>query len=160
MPYNYTRNPHGFFEFTTDRGYDYVASFLSYPDLFKDFPAIADKVKIFDFAVTNARNQRLQPDPKVKQTIVAILHEYLTRHNDAVIFVCDSGDGKQIGRHKRFEAWFTEAATDEYDKYNAVFTNEGSVYTSMLISKQHELKSVFNEAFKSIVEDIHNLKAE
>ena len=45
-------------------------------------------------------------DPKVKDTILAILNEFFFSNQQILLYICDTSDGKENSRNRLFLQWF------------------------------------------------------
>ncbi len=59
----------------------------------------------FGFDVVG-QNNTIGRDYRVEPTIVTILRDFFTLHNNAVIFVCSTLDGRASARFRLFQLWF------------------------------------------------------
>jgi hypothetical protein len=48
-------------------------------------------------------------DPKVRETVFQILKNFLSRTQEAVVYICDDGDGLNEHRNRLFTSWFLQA---------------------------------------------------
>lgn len=95
-PYSLLNNE---YTFTTDTGTVFKVAFskVDYDD-----PPI--------FIPTLIREQcAIKPnDDRVRNTIVAIMREFVESRDCALLFVCDTSDGRQQNRFRLFSRWFKE----------------------------------------------------
>lgn len=93
----------GFYEFTTDFGVIYSVGFM--PD-----ESIISK-DTYQFIITNANNKPSPKDEKVKDTILILIDEFFSIDDNVLLYICETGDGKQAMRNRLFQYWFSQ-----YDK--------------------------------------------
>lgn len=95
--------PDGFYEFITDFGVRYSIGFM-YDDSIITSGA-------YQFIISNVNNQASPNDDKVRQTIICMIDEFFCQNEDVLLYICETGDGKQAMRNRLFQYWFSK-----YDK--------------------------------------------
>ena len=119
-PYSLLNNE---YTFTTDTGTVFKVAFSKVD--YEDLPI---------FIPTLIREQcAIKPnDDRVRNTIVAIMREFVESRDCALFFVCDTSDGRQQNRFRLFSRWFKElgqgfSKTDFCieDLYSAVMYRDG-----------------------------------
>lgn len=61
----------------------------------------------YEFVILNAEHKPSPRDPKVKDTIAAIVDAFFCSNNNTVLYICETGDGKQALRNRLFQDWFS-----------------------------------------------------
>lgn len=61
----------------------------------------------YQFVILNANNKHSPRDKKLRDTIIAIVSEFFNSNNEVVLYICDTGDGKQAMRSRLFSYWFS-----------------------------------------------------
>ena len=87
-----------FFEFFTEHDVHYSVGFM--PD------AILMQNEAYHLIIVNVDNRPSPSDRKVKNTVLAIVAEFFEQNNTTLLYICDTGDGKQRLRSRLFEQWF------------------------------------------------------
>lgn len=116
-------------------------------DFFED--DLIQSAECFQFGINNATNKPSPRDNNVQKNILVIVDEFFKKNMSALLYICETGDGKQKARGRLFASWF-----DAYEFSNA-FTcmttslrdTEG-VYNSVtvIIPNVHpKYKEVLNE---------------
>jgi len=96
-------------------------------------------------------------DNRISITIVDIVQAIL-RSGKIIMFVCDSADRKEKGRHKLFGTWF-EKYGDGFEKYdNEILTDECNYYCSLIIDTNHPNRSVILKAFEQANDEYSGYK--
>ena len=86
------------FYFWSDYGIVYDISFAPNDSI---IPSGAIEVGI------NNREKRISPrDPKFLQTLTAIIEEFFASNDDVMLYLAETGDGKQKYRNRLFVIWF------------------------------------------------------
>lgn len=137
------------FLFTTQAADEYQCYFLSYADYFASHPDIAPN--FFSFNLKLISNEgvpiRKGTDKRVADTVITIVGDFLSSKSNAVVYVCDNSDGKEIARSRKFLSWF-----DFYDHPSSKIIQVTSnftvgrlfIYSSLLVHKN-------NKRFKDMV---------
>lgn len=69
----------------------------------------------YQFALTNYEGKKSPRDSKVRTTVLAIVEEFFSKNEAALLYICETGDGMQKMRHRLFHFWFGVYA--EHDEY-------------------------------------------
>lgn len=101
------------YSFVTDSGVLYAVSFV--PD---DMIRSADS---YQFIIGNVNGKKSPRDNKLKVTILAIIEEFFATNQDALLYICETSDGKQKMRNRLFDYWFQ--ACEQKGKYTMLSTN-------------------------------------
>ena len=125
----------GPFVFTSDSGVELAIDFVD-----DDLITSADS---YQLVISNVNNRQSPRDKKVQNTILAIVEEFFEKNQAALLYVCETGDGKQMARYRLFTYWFDMF---EYSKR----------YTSLSTSLEDE-DGVMNAATVFIRNDNPNL---
>lgn len=92
----------GAYFFSTDYGVDYKVFFIKDENIKSD--------EAYQFAIVKANDLPSPSDPKVKATVIEIILAFFERNNHVVLYICETGDGKQASRDRLFKTWFNSAA--------------------------------------------------
>ena len=82
--------------------------------------------------INNANNRPSPRDIYVQKTILLIISEFFKKNMSALLYICETGDGKQEARSRLFASWF-----EAYEFSNA--------FTCMTTSLR-DSEGVFNSA--------------
>ena len=88
----------GTYVFTSDSGVELAVDFVD-DDLITKAPS-------FQLVISNVNNRHSPRDKKVQDTILAIVEEFFEKNQAALLYVCETGDGKQMARYRLFSYWF------------------------------------------------------
>lgn len=136
----------GFYEFVTDFGVRYSVGFM--------FDESIITSGAYQFIISNVNHQASPNDDKVRQTIMCMIDEFFRQDEDVLLYICETGDGKQAMRNRLFQYWFSQ-----YDKKNdftflsaSVTETDGIVnYATIIInSKSPRLTEVVSEFTETI----------
>ena len=118
----------GFYEFTTDYGVIYSVGFM--PD---DSIITRDA---YQFIITNVNNRPSPKDEKIKDTIIVLIDEFFSIDDNVLLYICETGDGRQAMRNRLFQYWFSQyGRKDEYTFLASSVVDEDGVvnYATMII---------------------------
>lgn len=93
--------------------------------------------------------RRRRGDRKVRDTIFAIIQEFFRVNNATMLYICETGDGKQAMRSRLFSHWFAVLAdkglysilqssvTDEegLENYYAVITRKDNPFAAQVMTE-------------------------
>ena len=102
-PYSYQERE-GQYYFTTPSGAKYVAYFLELP--------LAPHLFTFNFDRIKDGRQTVV-DTNVFDTVCSILATFFQNHQDAMLVVCDTVDGREMARMRLFQSWYLRIAPKE-----------------------------------------------
>lgn len=136
-----------FVEFITDFDVLYYAGF----DL--DDTSLPFTVT-YQFSIVNGNNKRSPRDHKVRETIIAILENFFMQNNEVMLYICETGDGKQSMRNRLFGYWFNHYK----ESWNLLFMSASIYdldgvknYTAIIIRQDHpHLSEITNEFTETV----------
>lgn len=105
---------------------------------------------VYQFFIENISGKKGSSDKRVVETIVAIFEEFFRTNESAVLYICDTSDGKQSARDRLFSKWFSSySGKINYTLSHASITVDGvGYYASLLLSNGNprftEVLSAFN----------------
>ncbi|MBC8151488.1 MAG: hypothetical protein H7Z72_01115 [Bacteroidetes bacterium] len=107
--YNFvwTGGDHNVYAFTTNDEIGYEVKFVPSGYLFEDY--IDDPVDAYEMVIAvvdNPAGGRLPADSLTAPTIRAIFYAFFRSHEQVIIFICDSSDGRQLARFRKFTDWY------------------------------------------------------
>ena len=88
-----------FFEFFTEHDVHYSVGFMPDDSLMQS--------EAYHLIIVNVDNRPSPSDRKVKDTVLAVVAEFFDKNNTTLLYICDTGDGKQRLRSRLFERWFS-----------------------------------------------------
>lgn len=139
--------PDGFYEFLTDYGVRYSIGFI-----FDDSIITSGA---YQFIISNTNHKPSPNDDNVRRTIMCMVDEFFRQGDDVLLYICETGDGKQAMRNRLFQYWFSQ-----YDKKgnytflsSSVTESDGVVnYATLIISNNSprltEVVTEFAETMK------------
>jgi len=61
----------------------------------------------YQFSIVNGNDKPSPRDNGVKDTVFAIINEFFRVNNATMLYICETGDGRQAMRSRLFSHWFT-----------------------------------------------------
>lgn len=136
----------GFVVFTTDNGVTLMVGFSSTNLITSD--------DAYEFVIINAEHKPSPRDTKVKETIVAIVDEFFHSNNNTILYLCETGDGKQALRNRLFQDWFTSyTLKNNYVFLSTTITDEENTRNYATIIARNDnpnLEAVIEEFYATI----------
>ena len=94
-----TSQEEGFYEFFTSHEVHYSVGFLEDDLLLKE--------ETYQLIIANVNHRSSPRDIKVRDTVIGIVDEFFRVNNTTLLYICETGDGKQSMRSRLFEYWFS-----------------------------------------------------
>ncbi len=98
-PYKITILNDGGALFTTDNGIRYIVSF--------DSDDASLSMLSYQLIIVNVDQLPSPRDRKLRDTIVAIVEGFFSTNNEVMLYICETGDGKQAMRNRLFQYWYS-----------------------------------------------------
>lgn len=76
---------------------------------------IIENAESYVFSIINVNNVPSPRDMKMRDTVMLIIENFFNMNQAALLYICESGDGRQQMRSRLFEFWFsTYGAKKQY----------------------------------------------
>lgn len=66
-----------------------------------------ENAESYVFSIINVNKVPSPRDQKMRDTVLLIIEEFFNMNEAALLYICESGDGKQQMRSRLFEFWFS-----------------------------------------------------
>ena len=139
----------------TENGCDYLVE-TSYDLLFKI--GFMDDYSIwqsgaYQFYINNESHRPSPNDEKLKATVFRIIEAFFIANPDILLYICETGDGRQAFRSRLFIRWFNNyAGRDQYVMQTAE-VQEGKTknFAALIVQKSNpRLKEILAEFDETI----------
>lgn len=142
-PYQVVKAPNGDFFFATSLDIHYLISFEEEEPL--------GQCDTYQFVIQKLDMQRSPHDPKVEQTILAIINQFFIEHLNVLLYMCDDSDGREANRNRLFLSWFQKhAEPNRFTIRSANATVEGKgFYAAIIVENRNPLLQAITEDFDS-----------
>ena len=129
----------------TSRGHIFVIGFM---DDYSIWPTGA-----YQFTINNQSHQPSPLDLKLRDTILLLIEAFFTANPDILLYICETGDGRQAFRSRLFVRWFnTYSGRDAYVMQTAE-VQEGNTrnFAALIVQKSNpRLFSILSEFEETI----------
>jgi hypothetical protein len=144
------------YTFETEHGVEYVIRYVySNEYYFDDSLDIGDtEILEFQFAPIN-RGIKLIKDDRVAETLASSMQKVLKTKKNALLYICDSSDGKQAARSRLFDQWFNSYSWEMVEKHDGKIKNPNapaSEYVSIIVNKENPFIQDVVDAFNYVME--------
>lgn len=136
---------------------------VGYTIVFKPSPYLFGEEKpyaflLFEFSILAkfAGPQSYVRDNLIAPTIIAIFLDFFEKNNRNVSFyICDSSDGRQHVRKRKFDSWYDEYNRGAFIKLDDIIRDEKGILfpVSIIMYKQNPFLKEIAEAFWILVEE-------
>lgn len=135
----------------------YEIKFVPPTDYFDGYPNLeADVFKMVISVTDNPGGGKLPADSLVAPTIFTIFEDFFLPQRHALVFVCDSSDGRVLARHRKFGLWFYNKtrATNELAKIDReIIDGDTIVMLSLILSSRHPQRGLIVDIFWELGEE-------
>jgi hypothetical protein len=149
-----TQEPYSFirlldeYEFTTDNGVKYLVLFSDGTFLFADLPPHIPVYEVSITVISLGGNPSPPHDDRAEVTFVTIFRNFLTQHQNSVVYVCDTKDNKQGVRHRKFNIWYNRNNSVDIEKYDtSFFVGNIVIYASLMLHSLNPFKETMIDVF-------------
>ena len=130
----------GLYKFTTEYGVKYVVGFI--PD-----DSIVNGA--YQFVILNTNNRPSPNDSKIKDVVIVLIDAFFNQNDEVLIYICETGDGKQAMRNRLFQQWFSRYNQEgSYTFITSSIKDEDDVinYASLIVKNTNpRLKEIVSE---------------
>ena len=147
-PYAITCDGADGYSFATGFGVEYIIYFMPDYSIWNE--------GAYQFVIAN-RNQRKSPnDPKVKEAVLAIIEGFFDSNQAILLYVCETGDGKEALRNRLFLRWMSE-----YDNRSIYYLEHVELqveridnYATLIVQKTNPRLNEIIEEFQRAIDEI------
>lgn len=108
-PYKVEKNSRKeYVDFTTDFGVEYSVGY--------ERSELMKSVETYEFVIVNVNHMKSPRDPKLRDTIMAIVYDFFLSSELAMLYICETGDEKQSMRDRLFRYW--AATNPRFDAFS------------------------------------------
>lgn len=127
----------------TSKGHLFVIGFM---DDYSIWPTGA-----YQFTINNQSHQPSPLDYKLRETILLLIEAFFDSNPDILLYICETGDGRQAFRSRLFVRWFNNYSRRDAYVMQTVEVEEGNTrnFAALIVQKSNprlsEILSEFNE---------------
>ena len=134
------------YRFVTDGGIVYSIGFE------EDF--LLQNGESYQFVIINLSNKKSPRDNKLRETVMQIIYAFFESNNSALLYICETGDGRQDMRSRLFQYWYETASNKTQYIYMtaSILDSDGVVNHAALIvrSDNPDAEAITSEFTASI----------
>ncbi|MBO4801029.1 MAG: hypothetical protein J5545_04100 [Bacteroidaceae bacterium] len=108
----------------------------------------------YELGIQNIKHVASPRDLKLKKTIIAVVEEFFRQNPGILLYICETGDGRQAQRSRLFLSWFKEYQ-DLYVIKSVRIQSEGiDNYASIIVQQNNPALQQIIADFESMVHDL------
>jgi hypothetical protein len=151
------------FVFETKNDVVYQVDFNPDPDLLgAGVPFSGDVFELIIKVRASPVMKSLSLDRLIAPTIAAIVTEfYQICHQAVVLYICDSSDGRQAARWRKFNDWFAYFNQAEFVKHDLCLVDENdgvTYYNAVIIRNENPNQQAIADTFDGIISGYNDPK--
>lgn len=108
----------------------------------------------YQFFIINESNRPSPNDEKLKATVFRIIEAFFAANPDILLYICETGDGRQAFRNRLFIRWFNSYNKRDIYVMQTAEVQEGDImnFAALIVQKSNprlkEILSEFNETIR------------
>jgi len=129
----------------TNRGHIFVIGFM---DDYSIWPSGA-----YQFTITNQSHQPSPLDETLRETILLLIEAFFAANPDILLYICETGDGRQAFRSRLFVRWFNNYTGRDAYVMQTAEVQEGNTrnFAALIVQKTNpRLKDILAEFNETI----------
>lgn len=102
----------------------------------------------YQFTINNTSHQPSPSDYKLKDTILLLIEAFFARNPEILLYICDTGDGKQALRSRLFIRWFNTYRNKDAYIVETAEVKEGNIknFAALIVQKSNpQLESIVSD---------------
>lgn len=105
----------------------------------------------YQFTISNQSHQPSPLDQKLRETILLIIEAFFAANPDILLYICETGDGRQAFRSRLFIRWFNSYAGRDAYVMQTAEVQEGKTknFAALIVQKSNprltEILAEFND---------------
>jgi len=144
------------YTFVTDHGIEYVVRYVYSNDYYFDSSSNIGNSEIleFQFAPIN-KGLAIVNDDRIAETLAFSIQSVLRSKKNAILYICDSSDGKQAARSRLFNQWYNRYSWGKIEKHDGKINNPDSAaaeHVSIIVNSENPYSKDIVDAFSFIIE--------
>lgn len=113
----------GSFKFLSDANIVFVVDFM--------VDDLITSGNTYQLIIGNVGNKKSPRDYKVRDTILTIVENFFDNNVAALLYICETGDGKQMARGRLFAYWFQNSSQSKlFTTMTSTLTDEEGIENS------------------------------
>ena len=114
------------------------------------------KVVPINLFIVNENNTPSPNDPNLRETILCIIEDFFKANPEILLYLCETGDGKQASRNRLFVRWFREYAQKHLYYFDTVEMEADGIenFAAIIVQKVNPNLNEIVEAFNQVVNSL------
>ncbi len=107
----------------------------------------------YQFTINNRSNQPSPLDLKLRETILLLIESFFSANPDILLYICETGDGRQAFRSRLFVRWFNNYSGRDAYVMETAEVQEGKTknFAALIVQKTNpRLKEILHEFNETI----------
>ena len=107
----------------------------------------------YQFVIVNENHTPSPNDPKLRETIFCIIENFFKVNPEILLYLCETGDGKQASRNRLFVRWFREYAQKHLYYFDTVEMSADGIenFAAIIVQKTNPMLNEIVETFNYVV---------
>lgn len=138
-------NVNSYYYFKTEHGTIYKIGFMPDDTIWE--------AGAYQFLIINENSQPSPNDGKLKETVFCVIEAFFKSNPDILLYLCETGDGKQAARNRLFVRWFKEYANNHLFYFDTCEVRADGVdnFAAIIVQKNNpDLERIIND-FNQVV---------
>lgn len=106
----------------------------------------------YQFIIVNENNVQSPNDTKVRETVFCVMEAFFRANPEILLYLCETGDGKQAMRNRLFVRWFNqypnhslyyfdtvEITSEDVDNFAAIIVQQSNPQLPQIIKEFNEV---------------------
>ena len=112
----------------------------------------------YQFTINNQSHQPSPNDLKLKDTILLLIEAFFAANPDILLYICETGDGKQAFRSRLFIRWFNTSKNRDAYILETAEVQEGNTknFAALIVQKSNPRHNEIVSDFKDTIELLAN----
>ncbi len=135
--------------FITDNGIEYLVGFIEETNL--EMPHTYQM-----FITRRNRQQSIGTDPKIAETIAAIVSSFFKNSQNILVYLCDTSDRHEAARHRKFSAWYRKYADSNLLQMHteSISVEDNTYFASIIFRKELDGADIVQDTFHQYFQDL------
>ena len=149
-PYKvWTENGHDY-NIETNRGKIFMIGFMDDYSIWQE--------GAYQFTITNQSRQPSPFDQKLRETILLIIEAFFAANPDILLYICETGDGRQAFRSRLFVRWFNTYSRRDAFVMQTAEIQEGKTknFAALIVQKSNPRLSDILAEFEETISILTN----
>ena len=148
-PYRVRQIDDNVFVFVTKHGISYTAGFVADVSFYDE--------GVYQFFLTKTSSKKGRKDDDISETVRVIIEEFFAQEESAMLYICETTDGRQAARDRLFRAWFhSYIESTSYTLHNeGMIIDNVRYFSSILLRKDNPMLIQILNKFHNFITE-HN----